>query len=237
MEPDELPEDVRASFQRALEAGGAVHEPTVMTRVEAALRAVGHPCSAAPVGEPAFLGRAVVLMLDIDGVCHEQGASRIDDDGRLVGRDLFKWWPQLREVLCDYPDVQVVVHSSWGRFFGPLQFLKPLLPPDLAERVVDITDMDEPRRGAAVAAWLQSHAKHVGGYVVLDDDADAFASHVPLVVCDPQEGLSDPDKVEELRHALQAALEAVRARPSLAAVLAHMPNFGDDEDFARPVSD
>jgi hypothetical protein len=65
--------------------------------------------------------------------------------------------------------------------------------------------MDEHRRGHAVQAWLDAHSLDVGAYVVVDDQSDGFASHVPLVLCDPQRGLSDPKALEQLREALVAA--------------------------------
>jgi hypothetical protein len=208
MDPDELPDDVRKSLDRALLAGVGVHAPVVRTRVQAALDALDLPLSQEV--RDAFEGRTVYLMLDIDGVLHEQGASRIDDQGKLVGQGLFKWWPRLRQVLYEHQDVRVVLHSSWARLFGPLQYLEPLLPPDLFARVVDTTDVNEHRRGHAVQAWLDAHPLDVGAYVVLDDRDEGFGSHVPLVLCDPKRGLSDSAKVEELRAALVAAKERAR---------------------------
>jgi hypothetical protein len=229
VEPKDLPEDVRASFERARSAGVAVHEPMVKTKVQAALEAAGL-LAPQPLHER-LDGQGVVLFLDLDGVAHRQGACRIDDQGKPVGENLFCWWPQLREVLDEHRDLQVVVHSSWGRLFGPLPYLRKLLPPDLATRVVDITDMDEHRRGQAVQAWVDAHTQDIGAYVVLDDQPDGFASHVPLVLCDPQRGLSDPDTVEQLREALHAAKQkAVQPRLRLGALkgkVAISPDFDD----------
>lgn len=210
MNPDELPEDVRESLSRALSAGEGVHEPVVRTRVQALLDALDLPLPQEVLD--AFEGRTVYLLLDIDGVLHEQGASRIDDSGKLVGDGLFKWWPQLRQVLDEHPDVRVVLHSSWVRLFGPLQYLEPLLPPDLFARVVDTTDGNEHRRGHAVQAWLDAHPLDVGAYLVLDDREEGFGPDVPLVLCDPKRGLSDPAKVEELRAALVAAKRKLALR-------------------------
>jgi len=207
MELDQLPEDIRMALLRSLAAGEDVHESAVKSRVQAALEAARLPTMGP--SEERLLGKGVVLFLDLDGPCHPQGASRIDDQGMVTGEGLFRWWPQLKTVLDDYPDVQVVVHSSWGRLFGPLPFLKPLLPADLARRVVDITSMDEPRRGHAVQEWVDSHAAELGAYVVLDDQADSFAPHVPLVCCDPQRGLSAPAVVQQLRFALECATHRV----------------------------
>lgn len=198
-----LPPDVQAAFERALSAGEEVHEPAVKTRVQAALEAAGVP-PAEPLQEH-LAGEGVVLFVDIDGCLAPLGASRIDDRGQLAGEGLFCWWPQLQAALDEFPDVRVVLHSSWVRLWGPLPYLKPLLPAGLAARVVDTTSMDENRRAHAVQDWVDAHAGELGAYVVLDDQADTFPSHVTLVHCDPQRGLSDPAKVQELRAALAAA--------------------------------
>jgi hypothetical protein len=146
----------------------------------------------------------VVLFIDLDGVAHPVGASRIDDAGQLVGEDLFCWWPQLRAVLDEYPQVRVVVHSSWRWGWPGLQWLRPLLPADLASRVADITDPQVMGRHASIERYLQDHPE-VAGHVILDDEKPAFPEWAPLVLCDPQRGLSDPAKVGELREALAAA--------------------------------
>lgn len=197
-----LPSDVQAGFERALSAGEEVHEPVVKTRVQAALEAAG-----VPLAEPKqerLAGDGVVLFVDIDGVMAPLGSSRIDDRGQLAGEGLFQWWPQLQAVLDEFPHVRVVLHSSWVRLWGPLPYLKPLLPPGLAARVVDTTSMDEHRRAQAVQEWVDANLGELGAYVVLDD-RDDFPSHVALVHCDPQRGLSDPAKVQQLRAALVAA--------------------------------
>lgn len=197
-----LPADVQELFERAHSAGEAVHEPGVKTRVQAALEAAGVP-PPSPYQEH-LAGEGVVLFVDIDGVLAPQGASRIDDGGQLTGEGLFRWWPQLRQVLDEHLEVAVVIHSSWARLFGPLPYLKRLLPADLAARVVDMTSMDEHRRAQAVQDWVDAHAGELRAYVVVDD-CDDFPGHVTLVHCDPQRGLSDPAKVQELRAALAAA--------------------------------
>ena len=71
--------------------------------------------------------------------------------------------------------------------------------------MVDTTDANEHRSGHAVQAWLDSHPLDVGTYVVLDDRDDDFGPTVPLMLCDPRRGLSDPATMEQLRAELAAA--------------------------------
>lgn len=146
----------------------------------------------------------VVAFIDIDGVFHRQGDSRYDNHiSKVVGDGLFRWWPQLREVLDEHPDVEVVVHSSWRQIYPSLDWLRPELPPDLAARVVAVTDVNVYSRHESIEAYLRVHPE-VSAYVVLDD-TNNFPSHVPLVLCDPERGMSDPAKADELRAALTAA--------------------------------
>jgi hypothetical protein len=148
----------------------------------------------------------VVCFIDIDGVAHRQGDSRYDDLlSKIVGEGLFRWWPHLRSVLDEHPDVEVVVHSSWRVIYPSLEWLRPELPPDMAARIVAVTDVNIYSRHESIEAYLSTHPD-IAAYVVVDD-SNYFPSHVPLVLCDPQLGMSDPAKVEELRAALVAAKE------------------------------
>ena len=206
MNPDELPEDVRALLKRAQSAGADVTEPSVLTKVAKALQSV-------PPWQPRvpnLCGHKVVLFMDIDGIAHGQGDSRYDElTSSVVGEGLWRWWPHLRDVLDEYPDVAVVVHSSWRQIYPSLEWLRPVLPVDLAQRVVGVTDVNIYSRHESIEAYLAEHPD-VGAYVVLDDD-QFFPTHVPLVLCDSKRGMSDPAKVEELRHALAAARARAQA--------------------------
>jgi transcriptional regulator with XRE-family HTH domain len=176
--------------QAAVAAGAHVTEPKVLTRVAAALATLQPP--------------RVALFLDFDGVLAPVGASRIDDRGQVAGDGLFRWWPQLREVLDEHPDVQVVVHSSWRRFWPSLDWLRPILPPDLADRIVGVTDPDVFEKARSIETYLAVHPE-VKAHVVLDDEGDTFAPDTNLVLCHPQRGLGDAAVVAKLREAIRTA--------------------------------
>jgi hypothetical protein len=53
-----------------------------------------------------------LIFLDFDGVVHEAR-------GDLMEEQFFKWVPILMELIAPYPDVQVVVHSSWRHMHTP----------------------------------------------------------------------------------------------------------------------
>lgn len=73
----------------------------------------------------------------------------------------------------------------------------------MCARVAAVKDVDIYSRHESIEAYLRTHPD-IAAYVVLDAD-NFFPSHVPLVLCAPQHGMSDPSKVEELRAGLLAA--------------------------------
>jgi transcriptional regulator with XRE-family HTH domain len=183
-----------APATKGLAGGFVTTAPTVRTKVQAALD------SLRPL-EPLH----VALMLDLDGVVHAAGDSRMNDNGQLVGERMFRWWSQLEQVLNEHPDLQVVVHSSWRKFWPRMELLRPLLPQGLADRVVGVTDPDILDRQESIERWVEDHPG-VGAVVILDDDPSAFdVDHPDLVVCQPDTGLSDPAVVEKLRLAVARA--------------------------------
>lgn len=176
----------------AVAAGAAVTEPVVKTRVAAALESLSRD--------------VIVCFTDLDGVVHAAGDSRIDDRGTLVGEGLFRWWPRLREVLQEFPNVRLVIHSSWRKYWPTLESLRELLPPDMADMVWDITDPRILSKHESVVEYLANHPE-VSGYVVLEDEPDQFpAEGTVLVECHPKEGLGSDKALSALRSALEAQL-------------------------------
>lgn len=180
---------VPAPAERAVAAGSEVTEPKIETVISKALKS---------------LRPRTVLFLDLDGPMHPVGASRIDDRGQLVGEGLFRWWPELAVILEDFPLVDIVIHSSWRRFWPSLEYLRPLLPEDLAERVVGLTSSDIPGRYDSITRYISEHG--VRSYVIVDDQEFEFEPGCKnLVLCDAQSGLGDPGAQQQLRRALTQA--------------------------------
>jgi len=136
-----------------------------------------------------------VLFLDIDGVLHparEPGQLGPSDLYMVVGP--FGWLPYLAKVLEPFPDVELVVHSTWRETFS-LDELRDMLS-ELGTRSVDVAPAGE--RHDAIQAWLRDRA--VASYRILDDDASAFPSPTPaqLIICDPRRGVSADDVLQSL---------------------------------------
>ncbi len=131
-----------------------------------------------------------VIFADYDGVFHPVSdlhwfAQGLPVDTCIERGRLFRWTSILHEMLGLYPDVRIVVHSSW-RLLHPEERVKSLLGP-LAERVVHVISQ-EYDRGDGIAAYIEEHG--VEDYVILDDRPDWFAPDTPrLIVCDSETGI------------------------------------------------
>jgi hypothetical protein len=82
-----------------------------------------------------------VCYCDYDGVAHDDEVYWSPKKGihmRTPGRTLFEWLPVLEELLAPYPDVKIVLSTSWVRVksFG---FAKSQLTPALHSRVIGAT--------------------------------------------------------------------------------------------------
>lgn len=129
------------------------------------------------------------LFLDFDGTLHPAGGP--------AGQCLpFEWLPELASVLSGYPDVRIVVHSSWSERFSD-DDLREFLSELASERV-------EVARGAtksqAIAAYLEAHPDVVD-WAILDDEPFEFArvQRSRLISCDPRLGISETEALTRLR--------------------------------------
>jgi hypothetical protein len=80
------------------------------------------------------------LFLDFDGVTHPEPSLKADEFCAL---------PLIEDVLRDFPDVEVVISSSWRTVFS-LEQLRGFFSAELAQRVVGVT----PSSKTTTDAWL-----------------------------------------------------------------------------------
>lgn len=123
-----------------------------------------------------------LLFLDFDGVLHPSEA-----DPALPH---FCWLPELERLLAPYPDVQIVVHSTW-RYDHHDAELRALLG-SLGPRFVG----SAPRgpREQAIESVLQANRSRVTSYLVLDDAPKEFAEGaLNVLFLDGRVGISDLD--------------------------------------------
>ena len=178
-----------------------------------------------------------ILYLDFDGVLHPVDAFRqialspgienwmasglpapCDDEGRY----LFMYCDILEAILAPFPEVGIVLSTSWAAAFG-LEAASSRLPPSLRKRVVGATSNDGTNhhsqlkclsRGRQVAR----HARTLGlkDWVALDDDARGWprrqGSRDHVEVCDENRGLDDPLVQARLESRLQLMCGAMDRR-------------------------
>lgn len=154
-----------------------------------------------------------VLYLDFDGVLHDDAVYFSPDRGMYLdapGRVLFEWMPILDELLAPYPELTVVLSTSWVRAKG-LPFATSRLPPSLRSRVVGGTfdnrlvqkaEFDLLPRGLQV--WQDIERRRPAAWFAIDNDAAGWPEHCldRLVLTEDRTGLSDIRAQEEIRRIL-----------------------------------
>ena len=137
--------------------------------------------------------RAIVVFLDFDGVLHPANCR---------AAQLFSNLPRRQRALTEYPEVRIVVSSSW-RQGRTLLWLRERLG-GFGARVVGVTptlpyQRDWPHRGFECTRWIAENAPHVP-WLAIDDEPHLFSSNHRVVGCDPSLGFTDEASKEIQRH-------------------------------------
>src|ERR1700733_9510257 len=94
------------------------------------------------VPPPAETG-GFVLYLDFDGVLHPENVYVRPGRGPYIespaGHELFENIGLLKKVLLPYPDLRIVLSTSWVRVYKSVARVARKLPPELRNRVVGAT--------------------------------------------------------------------------------------------------
>lgn len=151
-----------------------------------------------------------ILYLDYDGVLHPEPVYRHPRGGMFFGVDhaghrLFENAEVLVDALAPYPEVAIVLSTSWVRVLSYSQ-AKAYLPEALLSRVIGATfhsamnkfEFDAMTRGAQVLA--DATRRSATSWVALDDDKDGWvgAASKHLVLTNGHKGLSEPQTASEL---------------------------------------
>jgi hypothetical protein len=145
-----------------------------------------------------------VIFLEVDGVLHPASASiRFSLAGSVKTNAqalwLFRWAWILDDLLAPYPDVGLIVHSSWRVFLSENE-LQGLLGP-VARRFLGTTPRGA--RWESIASVLAS--SDIEDYLILDTCPHEFPATIDnLVACDPVAGLRDLRVQTKLRDWLAA---------------------------------
>jgi hypothetical protein len=159
----------------------------------------------------------LVLYLDYDGVLHHEnvlwhpriGAYLSAPDGYV----LFQHSELLEQILAPYPQVHIVLSTTWVRRYGCTKAAKNLLPA-LRSRVIGATF--DPRWSAAklgeywdaprgVQVWSDVLRRKPRDWLALDDDWRQWPTNCleKYVRTHAHAGLSDPAVQAEFREKLQ----------------------------------
>ena len=208
-------------------------EMLVMKRDDAAdaLQAVGHTVSWHDVmerrtpkrtyQEPPAQGQLILdnstptLFVDFDGTLHV-GNAYIDENGEIsldTGRPLLEFAPLLVERLEPYPNVEIVLTTSWARRL-PAERVIAYLPPELRPRVVGTTSNIKPRRSYVLDGTERTHiiisyvyGKRLKHWLAIDDavfGAERFGREPGELVdhfllLDPMRGINDESALQRIR--------------------------------------
>ena len=153
-----------------------------------------------------------VLYLDFDGVLHHEEVWCSMKRGIFIpqhvapGRTLFEWMPALQNALASFPNVRIVLSTSWVRERS-FSFAKSQLSASIQSRVVGATfhNRHHPRheflatpRGYQISNDVDRRLP--SSWIALDDDAEGWPAWCVgnLVRCNGKLGLSDQVTVDYL---------------------------------------
>ncbi|MFZ6871913.1 HAD domain-containing protein [Undibacterium sp. Di27W] len=133
------------------------------------------------------------LFLDFDGVLHP--------DPCYDKSQYFSCLPRLESVLRDFPEVQIVISSTW-REKRPVSLLKSFFSVDIGTRVIgstpfwyDIPDIVEVigyQRHAEIEGWLRQCGEPWSDWVAIDDKSHLFKPFLKnLIKTDPIIGFDE----------------------------------------------
>ena len=154
------------------------------------------------------------MYLDFDGVLHHENVIWSRHIGAYLsapaGYVLFQHCDLLINVLKPYPQIKLVLSTSWARVYGCAKATK-MLPPTLRTRVVGATwhsQMDkvlflQKSRGEQV--WSDVSRRKPRAWIALDDDYENWPTHClnHYIRTNPEEGISDPEVLGLLKSKLE----------------------------------
>lgn len=154
-----------------------------------------------------------ILYLDYNGVLHDGMVIRNRKRGLYIStpeRSFFEWMPILEDLLAPYPDVKIVLSTSWIRSLG-FDATRQELTETLRSRVIGSTfhhpkilqsEFDTMPRGMQI--WNDVERRKPSSWFALDDDAFGWPTWCRdrLIETKGHLGLSDPEAQDAIRKML-----------------------------------
>jgi hypothetical protein len=165
----------------------------------------------------------VIIFLDFDGVLHPDSVYLEHRRPTLRGAgNLFMWAPDLVNALVPYPQVKIVLSTSWVRARG-FSRARNALPEALRTRVIGATWHSRMGKGELPesklsTSWWDSATRYqqiagyaararLGRWVAIDDNGQGWPTELAdqLILTDSNRGISDPEALAQLHERLNSA--------------------------------
>jgi hypothetical protein len=155
----------------------------------------------------------VLLVLSFDGCLHNRNCRFDEESGQYTGADghrLFEHVPLLDEILVPYPEVRIVLSTSWVFLFGRTDAMKRLSP-GIRKRVVGSTFNIQMNRmsffftSRGIQVLLDVEKRRPKAWLALDDDTEPWVlgTQSNFVQTNPDLGISDPKVIRLIRQRLE----------------------------------
>jgi hypothetical protein len=142
------------------------------------------------------------LFLDIDGVLHSDDDAAWVDGGPPVG-NIFRWNLRFVHAMEEFPDVQVVLHSTWRLLWNTDKELFSYLPESLNALIQGRTT-GRAANGRWESIWDYCLTHNIKRFVILDDMKKSFPHDLEqLVWCKPDKGVSKESTMNLLKKKLR----------------------------------
>ena len=164
--------------------------------------------------EPPRGRREKLLFLDFDGVLHGEARVRLRAGPYVAlpaGGKLFEHTPILEELLAPYPDIRIVLSTSWVHVYRYSRAVRRL-PASLRARVIgstfhsamDLNAFLSLSRGQQV--WADVVRRQPSDWLALDDTYDGWPEHCidNFIATDEVYGISEPKVRERIVQKLAA---------------------------------
>ena len=155
----------------------------------------------------------ILCYLDFDGVLHDDEVYFDPRRGIYLGtpvRTLFEWVHILDDLFVPYPEVKIVLSTSWVRVKN-FEFAKKCLPIGLQERVIGATyhrremidtPFDQMSRGQQV--WGDVLRRKAFRWFAIDNDARDWPEQCRnnLILTNDRTGISELNVQQQIRERL-----------------------------------
>ncbi len=135
----------------------------------------------------------MILFLDYDGVLHPDAAYLVGGKPELRAEgELFMWAPILQDILAPYPQVEIVLSTSWVHVLGSFTRTRAYLPCGLATRVIgatwhsamarhhegthrtDVSWFSELSRYEQIARYVSRAGPRAESWLAIDDNCEGW---------------------------------------------------------------